>query len=49
MTLCRPARAVRPEAVSSVAPIALLSPLPASLPRNEQRTRFGEEHFANPS
>ena len=33
-----PGRAARPDAASSVAPIALLSRLPASLPRNEHRT-----------
>jgi hypothetical protein len=49
MTLCRSARAARPDAASSVASIALLAPLPASLPPKEHQDPDGEEHFAKPS
>jgi hypothetical protein len=49
MTSVSPRRAARPEAASSVAPIALLSRLPASLPRNDHRTADDERHSAKPS
>ena len=53
MTAMSPRRAVRPEAASSVAPIALLSKLwRAKLvpyPRNDHRTADDEGHSAKPS
>jgi hypothetical protein len=49
MTAMSPRRAARPEAASSVAPIALLSRLPASYPRNDHRTAVDERHSAKPS
>jgi hypothetical protein len=49
MTAEPPRRAARPEAASSVAPIALLSRLPASFPRNDHRTADDESHSAKPS
>jgi len=42
-------RAGRPDAVSSVAPIALLSGRPASLPRNDHRTPATKRYPAKPS
>src|SRR6266540_4458220 len=49
MTAVSPRRAARPEAASSVAPIALLSRLPASYPRNDHRTADDERHSVKPS
>jgi hypothetical protein len=46
MTAMSPRRAARPEAASSVAPIALLSRLPASYPRNDHRAADDEGHSA---
>src|SRR6476661_2573683 len=43
-----PGRAGRPQAVSSVAPIALLSGLPASLPANDRRTPSTNSISPNP-
>jgi hypothetical protein len=43
--LCRPAALERPVAASSVAAIALLWLLPASLPQTIHRARLGEASF----
>jgi endonuclease-3 len=48
MTAMSPRRAVRPEGASSVAPIALLSRLPASYPRNDHRTATTSDIPPNP-